>query len=77
MWSILCGIASAGCEQQAAGSGGIWAILGGIVVWLWRRCRNSQCQSAMDGGRGLVHIDLELGENMGAEDSVGDSSTPM
>ncbi len=25
VWSILCGMVSAGCEQQAAGSGGIGA----------------------------------------------------
>ncbi len=77
VWSILCGVASAGCEQQAAGSSGVRAILGIVVVWLWCRCCHSQCWSAVDGGQGLVHIDLELGENVGAEDSVGDSSTPV
>ncbi len=50
VWSILCGVVTAGCKQQAAGSSGIGAVLGGVVVWLWRHCRRSQCQSAMDGG---------------------------
>ncbi len=77
MWSILCGMVTAGCEQQAAGSGGIGAILGSVVVWLWRRCCRSQCQSAVDGGQGLVHVDLELGGNAGSEESVGDSGTPV
>ena len=77
VWSALCGAVTAGCEQQVAGSGGVGTVLGGIVVWLWHCCRRSQCQSAIDGSRGLVHVDLELGENAGSEDSVGDSGTPM
>ncbi len=77
MWCILCGVATAGCKQQAAGSGGVGAVLGGVVVWLWCRCRRSQCQSAVDGGRGLVHVDLELGGSTGSKESVGDSGTPM
>ncbi len=77
VWSFLCGAVTTGCERQAAGSGSIGAILGGIVVWLWHRCHQSQCQSAVDGSQGLVHMDLELGENVGSEDLVGDSGTPM
>ncbi len=77
VWSALCGAVTAGCEQQAAGSGGVRAVLGGVIVWLWCRCQRSQCQSAIDGSRGLVHVDLELGENAGSEDSVGDSGTPV
>ncbi len=77
MWSVLCGVAAAGCKQQAAGSGSVGAVLGSIVVWLWCCCHRSQCRSAVDGGQGLVHVDLELGENAGSEDLVGDSGTPM
>ncbi len=73
----MCGIVVAGCEQQAAGSGGVRAVLGGIVVWLWRRCRRSHCQSTVDGGRGLVRVDLELGEGTGSEGSADDSRTPV
>ena len=43
VWSALCGMVVAGCEQQVAGSGGVGAVLGGIVIWLWRHCRRSQC----------------------------------
>ncbi len=75
MWSILCGCVLAGCEQQAAGSGGIGAVLGGVLVCLWRHCRRSQCRSAVDGGRGLVRLDLELGENAVSE--VGEDGTPV
>ncbi len=77
VWSAWCGVVVAGCEQQAAGSGGVGAVLGGVVVWLWHRCRRSQCRSAMDSNRGLVHVDLELGESAGSEDPVGDNSTPV
>ncbi len=77
VWSTWCGVVVAGCEQQVAGSGGVGAVLGGVVVWLWRRCRRSQCRSTVDGNRGLVHVDLELGENTGSEDLVGDNGTPV
>ncbi len=77
VWSSLCGTVTAGCEQQAAGGSSVRAVLGGVVVWLWRRCHRSQFRSAVDGSRGLVHMDLELGENAGSEDSVGDSGTPV
>ncbi len=77
IWSAWCSVVVAGCEQQVAGSGGVSAVLGGVVVWLWRRCRRSQCRSAVDGTRGLVHVDLELGESVGSEGSAGDSSTPV
>ncbi len=77
IWSTWCSVVVAGCEQQAAGSGGVGAVLGGVVVWLWCRCRRSQCQSAVDGTRGLVRVDLELGESAGSEGSAGDSSTPV
>ncbi len=77
VWAILCSVVTARCEQQAAGSGGVRAVLGGIVVWLWCCCCRSQCRSAVDGGRGLVHVDLELGEKVGSADSVIDSGTPM
>ncbi len=77
VWSILCSVVTAGCEQQAAGSGGIGAVLGSVVAWLWHHCCQSQCRSAVDGGQGLVHVDLELGEITGSKESVGDSGTPM
>ncbi len=77
VWSALCGIVVAGCEQQAAGSGGVGAVLGGVVVWLWHRCRRSQCWSTVDSGRGLVHLDLELGENACSEGSAGEDGTPV
>ncbi len=77
IWSTLCSLVVAGCEQQAAGSGGIRAVLGGVIVWLWHRCHRSQCRSAVDSSRGLVHVDLELGENAGSEGSIEDSGTPM
>ncbi len=77
IWSAWCGVVVAGCEQQAAGSGGVGAVLGGVVVWLWRRCRCSQCWSAVDGNQGLVCVDLELGESAGSEGSAGDSGTPV
>ncbi len=77
IWSAWCGVVVAGCEQQAAGSGGVGAVLGRVVVWLWHRCCRSQCQSAMDGNRRLVRVDLELGESAGSEGSAGDSSTPV
>ena len=32
VWSALCGAVTTGCEQQAAGSGGVGAVLGGVVV---------------------------------------------
>ncbi len=75
IWSAWCSVVVAGCEQQAAGSGGVGAVLGGAVVWLWHRCRRSQCQSAMDGARGLMCVDLELGESAGSEGSAGNSGT--
>ena len=75
--SAWCGVVVAGCEQQAAGSGGVGAVLGGVVVWLWHRCHRSQCRSAVDGNRGLVRVDLELGECAGSEGSAGDSGTPV
>ncbi len=75
IWSTWCGVVVAGCEQQAAGSGGVGAVLGEVVVWLWRQCRRSQCRSSMDGNRGLVHVDLELGESACSEGSAGDSGT--
>ncbi len=77
IWSALYGLVVAGCEQQAAGSGGVGAVLGGVVVWLWRRCRCSQCRSTVDGSRGLVHLDLELSENVGSEGSAGEDGTPV
>ncbi len=77
VWSAVCGIVVAGCKQQASGSGGVGVVLGGVVVWLWRRCRRSQCRSAVDSGRGLVHLDLELSENAGSEDSAGKDGTPV
>ena len=77
IWSAWCGVVVAGCEQQAAGSGGVGAVLGGVVVWLWRWCHRSQCWSSVDGNRGLVHVDLELSESAGSEGSVGDSGTPV
>ncbi len=77
VWSALCGIVVAGCEQQAAGSGGVRAVLGGVVVWLWHRCHRSQCQSTVDGSCGLIHLDLELGENVGSEGSASEDSTPV
>ncbi len=77
IWSAWCSVVVAGCEQQAAGSGGVGAVLGGVVVWLWRRCHRSQCQSAVDSTRGLVHVDLELGESAGSEGSASDSGTPV
>ncbi len=70
----LCDVVAAGCEQQAAGSGGIGAMLGGIIIWLWCRCHQSQCRSSVDSGHGLVHIDLELG---GAAESEESTSTPV
>ena len=69
------GIVVTGCEQQAAGSGGVGVVLGGVVVWLWHRCRRSQCRGAVDGGRGLVQLDLELGENAGSKGSAGKDGT--
>ncbi len=77
VWIILCSMVMAGCEQQVAGSSGIGAILGGIVVWLWHHCHQSYCHSAVDGGQGLVHVDLELGRGAESEESVVDSGTPM
>ena len=77
IWSTWCSVVVTSCEQQAAGSGGVGAVLGGVVVWLWHRCRRSQCQSAVDGTRGLVRVDLELGESAGSEGSAGDSGTPV
>ncbi len=77
VWSALCGIVVAGCEQQAAGSSGVGAVLGGMVVWLWHRCHRSQCWSAVDGGHGLVHLDLELSENAGSEGSASEDGTPV
>ncbi len=77
VWSAWCGVVVAGCEQQAAGSGGVGAVVGGVAVWLWRRCRRSQCRSSIDGSRGLVHVDLKLGEGAGSEGSTGDSGTPV
>ena len=77
IWSAWCGVVVAGCEQQAAGSGGVGAMLGGVVIWLWRQCHRSQCRSSMDGDQGLVHLDLELGEGACSEGSAGDSSTPV
>ena len=77
VWSVVCGVVVAGCKQQAAGSGGVGAVLGGIVVWLWRRCHRSQCWSAVDGSRGLVRVDLELGEGAGSEGLADDSGTPV
>ena len=32
IWSAVYGVVVAGCEQQAAGSGGVGAVLGGMVV---------------------------------------------
>ncbi len=77
IWSAVYGVAVTGCEQQAAGSGGVGVVLGGVVVWLWHRCRCSQCQSTVDGGRGLVQLDLELSENAGSEGSAGEDGTPV
>ncbi len=77
IWSTLCSLVVTGCEQQAAGSSSVGAVVGGVVVWLWRRCRQSQSRSAVDSSRGLVHMDLELGENAGSEGSIGDSGTPV
>ena len=77
IWSTWCGVVVAGCEQQAAGSGGVGAVLGGVMVWLWRRCRHSQCRSVVDGNRGLVRVDLELSESVGSEGSTGNSGTPV
>ncbi len=74
IWSAVYGVAVVGCEQQAAGSSGVGAVLGGVVVWLWHRCHRSQCRSAIDGSRGLVQLDLELGENVGSE---GKDGTPV
>ena len=71
IWSAVYGIVVAGCEQQAAGSGGVGAVLGGMLVWLWRRCRRSQCRGTIDSGHGLVQLDLELGENAGSQGSAG------
>ena len=77
IWSVIYGVIVAGCEQQAAGSGGVRAVLGSVVVWLWRHCRRSQCRGAVDSGRGLVQLDLELGENAGSQGSAGEDSTPV
>ncbi len=77
IWSAWCGVVVTRCEQQVAGSGGVGAVLGGVVVWLWHRCRHSQCWSTVDGNRGLVRVDLELGESAGSEGSAGDSGTPV
>ncbi len=77
IWSALCSLVVTGCEQQAAGSGGVGAVVGGVVVWLWRHCHRSQCRSAIDSSQGLVHMDLELGENAGSEGSIRDSGTPV
>ncbi len=77
IWSAWCGVVVAGCEQQAAGSGGVGAVLGGVMVWLWHRCHHSQCRSIVDSNRGLVHVDLELGESVGSEGLTGDSGTPV
>ncbi len=75
--SAWCGVVVARCEQQVAGSGGVGAVLGGVAVWLWPRCRRSQCRSSVDSNRGLVHIDLELGGSACSEGSAGDSGTPV
>ncbi len=77
VWSAVCGLVVTGCKQQAAGSGGVGAVLGGVVVWLWRCCLRSQCRSAVDGSQGLVHLDLELGENAGSEGLAGEDGTPV
>ena len=77
VWSAVYGVVVAGCEQQAAGSGGVRAVLGSMVVWLWRRCRRSQCRGAVDGSRGLVQLDLELGENAGSEGLACEDGTPV
>ncbi len=67
----LCDAVAAGCEQQAVGSGGVGAVLGSIIVWLWHRCHRSQCHSSVDSGHGLVHMDLELGGGAESEESAG------
>ena len=77
IWSAVYGIVVAGCEQQAAGSGGVGAVLGSVVVWLWQRCHRSQCRGAIGGGRGLVQLDLELSENVGLQGSAGEDGTPV
>ena len=74
VWSAVYGVVVMGCEQQAAGSSGVGVVLGGVVVWLWRHCHRSQCRGTVDGGHGLVQLDLELGENAGSE---GSASTPV
>ncbi len=77
IWSAVYGVVVTGCEQQAAGSGGVRAVLGGVVVWLWQCCRRSQCQGAIDGSHGLVQLDLELGENAGSQGSASEDGTPV
>ncbi len=77
VWSAVYSIVVAGCKQQAAGSSGVRAVLGVVVVWLWHRCCRSQCWGAVDGGHGLVQLDLELGENAGSEGSAGEDGTPV
>ena len=77
IWSAVYGVVVAGCEQQAAGSSSVGAVLGGVVVWLWRHCRRSQCRGTVDGGRGLVQLDLELGENADSQGSAGKDGTPV
>ncbi len=77
VWSAVYGVVVAGCEQQAAGSGGVGAVLGGVVVWLWQCCHCSQCRGAIDGGRGQVHLDMELGPDAGSEDMTDEDGTPM
>ena len=77
VWSAVYGVVVTGCKQQAAGSGGVGAVLGSVVVWLWHCCRRSQCQGAIDGGRGLVQLDLELSENAGSEGSASEDGTPV
>ncbi len=77
VWSAVYGVVVVGCEQQAAGSGGVGAVLGGMVVWLWRHCHRSQCQGAINGGRGQVHLDVELGPDAGSEDMTDKDGTPV
>ena len=77
IWSAVYGVVVTGCEQQAAGSGGVGAVLGGVVVWLWQCCRRSQCRGAIDGSHGLVQLDLELGENAGSQGSASEDGTPV
>ncbi len=77
IWSAWCGVVVAGCEQQAAGSGGVRAVLGGVMVWLWHQCHRSQCRSTVDGNLGLLRVDLELGESAGSKGLASDSGTPV